>query len=561
MRRLKSLSDYVEDKDATARGAASQHVEERRRYIQRKSAGSSAAASGATSQHLEEGHRDRQRQAPTHSAGSRGVGRHVLNAVNKKQEAHEVDYLSEDWSETDEQAGALHRRPIRVCGKCRKEIPYQTAESPAKFCRYCGEGLALPSFPKAIPPQRDIVSQHDAASSSPVDSSEASEAEPSRKKRRRYAASGSQRDAAACGAASGRRKKRRRYTASGNQPDAAACGAASGRRRAYEDERSGAATGSGRITAAAGGTSGDPLRYVAHRSVSNALEYIDFYDRPRLLSLLGMTDSMQEAGHLQGIEVGELMFKCGRMAEAAQGGKCRPPAEAAAYALLQVHVDNRIAFRDGPISSSVAVAHIFEFARQDTSNWRAEKLVGSPPLPLRLSPLARQRAEIEAILKYHDGEARIWQIGPELWEPLSESTIVEWGEVGMGCDFPGTRLQTTAAARGAAYLKREIENCSRRRSVEDFGSSYTLSTRSCGRPDFNNAVSTLVVRGFSSSQVGASLYWLRRVRVISLAEVFWNYQHDETFDTIYAAWLEGAVVFRKRAMRGTAGGSRKRSQA
>jgi hypothetical protein len=275
-----------------------------------------------------------------------------------------------------------------------------------------------------------------------------------------------------------------------------------------------------------------------------------------------MADSMQEAVHLEGIEVGELMFNWARIAEdKAQGGKGRPPAESAAYALLQFHVANRIEFRDGPISSSVAVAHIFEFARQDTSNWRAEKPVGSPPLPLRLSPLVRQRAEIDAILKYHDGEARIWQIRPELWEPLSESTILEWGEVGMGRDFPGTLLQTTAAARGAAFLKSEIGFCSGRRSVEDFGSSYTLSTRSCGRPDLDNAVSTLVVRGCSSSEVGASLYWLRRVRVITLAEVFSNYQHDETFDNIYAAWLEGAVVFRKRTMRGTAGGSRKRRQA
>jgi len=397
-----------------------------------------------------------------------------------------------------------------------------------------------------------------------VDSSEASEAAACgaasgrRKMRRRYAASGRQPDAPDCGAASGRRKKRKRYT----EHDAAACGAASGRRRVYEDERSGAATGSGGILAAAGGPSEEVFQYVAHPSVSNSLEYIDFDDKPRFMSLVGMTDSMQEALHLEGMEVGELMFNWTRMAEdRAQGGKGRPPAEGAAHALLMFHVAARIEFRDGPISSSVAVAHIFEFAREDTSNWRAEKPVGSPALPLRLSPLVRQRAEIGAILKYHDGEARIWQTRPEHWEPLLESTIAEWGEVGMGRDFAGTRLQRTAAARGAAYVKREIDHCSRRRSVEDFGSSYTLSTLSCGRPDLNNAVSTLVVRGVASNQVGASLYWLRRVHVITLPEVYSNYQHDETFDVIYAAWLEGAVVFRKRAMRGTAGGRRKRSQA
>ena len=243
-----------------------------------------------------------------------------------KLETYEVDDLSGDWSETDEQAGALHRRPLRVCGNCRKEIPYQTA----KFCRNCGEGLALTVFQKAIliPPRRDISSQHDAASSSPVDSSEASEAAACgaasgrRKMRWRYAASGRQPDAPDCGAASERRKKRKRYTASGNQHDAAACGAASGRRRVYEDERSGAATGSGGIIAAAGGPSEDVFQYVAHHSVSSSLEYIDFDEKPRFMSLVGMTDSMQEALHLEGMEVGELMFNWTRMAEVrAQGGK------------------------------------------------------------------------------------------------------------------------------------------------------------------------------------------------------------------------------------------------
>jgi hypothetical protein len=486
--------------------------------------------------------------------------------VKKKLEKYEVDDLSGDWSETYAQAGARYMRPLRVCGNCHTDVPYQTA----KFCKNCDEGLALTIFQKAIlrPPRRDISSQHDAASSSPVDSSEASEAAACgassgrRKMRWRYAASGRQPDAPDCGAASERRKKRKRYTASGNQHDAAACGAASGRRRVYEDERSGAATGSVGIIAAAGGPSEEVFQYVAHHSVSSSIEYIDFDEKPRFMALVGMTDSMQQAEHIEGMELGDLMFNWASAAkDRDQGGKGRQPAEGAAYAMLQFHVVGRLEFRDGPICSSVAVSHILEYAREDTSNWQAETPVGSPALPFRKSPLVRQRAEIDAILKYHDGEARVWQSQPEHWEPLLESIIAEWGEVGMGSEFAGTRLQRTAAARGAAYVKREIDHCSRRRSVEDFGSSYTLSTLSCGRPDLNNAVSTLVVRGVASNQVGASLYWLRRVHVITLPEVYSNYQHDETFDTIYAAWLEGAVVFRKRAMRGTAGGRRKRSQA
>ena len=69
----------------------------------------------------------------------------------------------------------------------------------------------------------------------------------------------------------------------------------------------------------------------------------------------------------------------------------------------------------------------------------------------------------------------------------------------------------------------------------------------------NNAVSTLVVRALPSSTVGAPKYWLRKVRVITLAEVSCNYKDDERFRKIYDAWLESQVVIRKRKTRGVAG--------
>ena len=79
-----------------------------------------------------------------------------------------------------------------------------------------------------------------------------------------------------------------------------------------------------------------------------------------------------------------------------------------------------------------------------------------------------------------------------------------------------------------------------------------------GGPDLGSAVSTLVVRALPHDKAGAPDYWLRRVHVITLAEVFTNFQHDEVLASIYDAWLEGAVVIRKRQMRGTSGGRRPR---
>ena len=123
----------------------------------------------------------------------------------------------------------------------------------------------------------------------------------------------------------------------------------------------------------------------------------------------------------------------------------------------------------------------------------------------------------------------------------------------MGLGYPGTSLASTSAARGAEFRR------SPRRDVVDFGRYSISSPQPEGGPDLDNAVSTLVARAFPSSRAGAPKYWLRRVHVITLAEVFDNYKNDWGFETIYDAWREGRVVIKKRAaMRGCAGGRRKK---
>ena len=72
----------------------------------------------------------------------------------------------------------------------------------------------------------------------------------------------------------------------------------------------------------------------------------------------------------------------------------------------------------------------------------------------------------------------------------------------------------------------------------------------------DNAVSTLVVRALSPRIAGAPRYWLRKVKVVTLAEAFFHFRHAEFFKKIYEVWLEGRVVIHKRPKRGTSGGKR-----
>ena len=132
----------------------------------------------------------------------------------------------------------------------------------------------------------------------------------------------------------------------------------------------------------------------------------------------------------------------------------------------------------------------------------------------------------------------------------------------MGLDFPGTRVAKSIAGRVTEFRSSSgSETRSERRDVVDFG-LYNLEIHASddyGEPDFDNAVSTLVVRALPRSRAEAPKYWFRKVRVITLSEVFCNYQHDADFQQIYDAWLEGAVVIRKHRTRGVAGGKRRRN--
>ena len=160
-----------------------------------------------------------------------------------------------------------------------------------------------------------------------------------------------------------------------------------------------------------------------------------------------------------------------------------------------------------------------------------------------------------------------------VWEPLRDVDILIAGEEGMGKSCKCTKIEATSAARGAAFEERkhklrheEMLSGGSWAPVEDFGTRYKLSCRAEGdedfeAPDLNNAVSTLVVRSMKPAgrqHFVPTKYWLRRVRVITLAEVLDNCKHDESFYFIYDCWLEGQAVFRGGGMRGVAGGRKRK---
>ena len=135
----------------------------------------------------------------------------------------------------------------------------------------------------------------------------------------------------------------------------------------------------------------------------------------------------------------------------------------------------------------------------------------------------------------------------------------------MGKDFPGTVLPSTFGERLREFRASTLltMQCSvPRRIAFEFGKYFREDDRDsrgydCG-PDLENAVSTLVVRARPSEQAGVPKYWLRRVCVITLAEVLCHYKDWALWEEIYNMWLEGAVVIRKRSPRGRREGTQPR---
>ena len=323
---------------------------------------------------------------------------------------------------------------------------------------------------------------------------------------------------------------------------------------APQPERQAAAAGPAASAAAAARARGAKARAateVVQVNVPDRIEYHNVADRPLLNALADDWLSFTHAEDLEVHDVAVMMLAWSTEAQpAAASGATRGPAETVCFQIMQKHKEHKKKWKESDPSISSMSMSERSLRRADTSNWKS----GDKSTLHQL-----QRGEIEAIMKSHEGEARLWQTEPECWVPLVDEGILASGLAGMGQDQAGTHIRRTSLCRGGEFgLLARPTFWGKLRDVVDFGPYLTASPQPEGGPNLDDAVSTLVVRAFPSSREGAPEYWLRKVWVITLAEVLNNFKDDEAFDAIYQAWCEGPVVIRARPPRGVAAGRGRR---
>ena len=176
-------------------------------------------------------------------------------------------------------------------------------------------------------------------------------------------------------------------------------------------------------------------------------------------------------------------------------------------------------------------------------------------------------AKIEAAFEEHEGEARVWQADTEEWIPVDPAgcealSILE--SQGM-LTYPPTTIGKTHDERTDEFYKSECSDANsfrfRHRTLMEFGHYEQPAAHGhCQdappeQPNLDDAVSTLLVRGAGGQ---STKFWIRKVKVITLPELFHNYMGDVSWKQLYHAWLEGACVIRaipKQWYRGAASGA------
>ena len=129
-----------------------------------------------------------------------------------------------------------------------------------------------------------------------------------------------------------------------------------------------------------------------------------------------------------------------------------------------------------------------------------------------------------------------------------DTMVLRPARYGMGSHHAGTNIGTTVDDCTVEFFRSWVGHQGRR-TVMEFGPHIPPDT--FDQPGIDNAVSTLMVRGTPGGQV---LNWLRKVRVITLAEVFEYVQQNVSWHFLYKAWMEGECVMGPRPKRGVPGG-------
>jgi hypothetical protein len=176
-----------------------------------------------------------------------------------------------------------------------------------------------------------------------------------------------------------------------------------------------------------------------------------------------------------------------------------------------------------------------EISRPNTTNWRLRDSVRHrQKLDIRGSEtnLASSRAAFDQIMdtlkQQHCGEVRVWPVDPDIWHSSTDKPD-HWGVD-----------NEQVAARGAKGDSQSV--------FSSQNESWDCT------PNFDEPISTFVV----CDAVLDCHVCLREVSGITLAEVLNHYCNEEVrFKDLYEAWLEGAILVRKRSTRGTTTNKRK----
>ena len=134
------------------------------------------------------------------------------------------------------------------------------------------------------------------------------------------------------------------------------------------------------------------------------------------------------------------------------------------------------------------------------------------------------------MFKKHCGEVRTWQTQPERWIRLTAASGAETSPETLGCQHSQTQVTTTM--------------------VDHIFSSHYEAV-GC-RPDFNNVVSTIAAR----DALEPEKFCIREVLGVTLAEVFYHYRDEISYERLYNIWTEGKLLVRARGIRGTDGSAK-----
>ena len=223
----------------------------------------------------------------------------------------------------------------------------------------------------------------------------------------------------------------------GRQQLGVARSGADGGARSSSAQRGQVAASSASHAAASSGADGvaptaykGPFRYKVAPCVQRMMSYIKAREQTNMRNLIEATESMQEAtpiGHnlLELLSAWQALDVAGEgrpwryVPLVTAGGKRRRPVEVVGEYLMIKHREARQRVRDilasEEVHEPIALANVGEASvlrRRETPNWTPEGVTDA-----RLNG-----AELNAILKEHDGEARVWQIGAEVWKPLLSET-------------------------------------------------------------------------------------------------------------------------------------------